>query len=148
MAKERQYCWSGSLFERRYEIVALSITREQENTRYIPGSMVSILGTLIDVFWLLYLLSVLELSLERGALQTLDILRVFRKLNWNPNDIRRAEYLFVMLAKLMSFSQLPSVKKTSFWQAWQKNIRPFVFCHSFNTNNAFCLKGYARNDKY
>ena len=31
--------------------------------------------------------------------------------------LRTAEYLFVMLAKMMSFSQLPAVKKTSFWRA-------------------------------
>jgi hypothetical protein len=29
-------------------------------------------------------------------------------------EIRRAEYLFIMLAKMMSFSQLAAVKKTSF----------------------------------
>ena len=31
---------------------------------------------------------------------------------------------------MMSFSQLPTVKKTS---SWQTNIRPFLFCHSFST---------------
>ena len=25
-----------------------------------------------------------------------------------------------------------AVKKTLFWQAWQTNIRPFLFCHYFN----------------
>jgi hypothetical protein len=31
---------------------------------------------------------------------------------------------------------LPAVKKTSLWQARQKNIQPFLFCHSFTVSNA------------
>ena len=40
-------------------------------------------------------------------------------------------YKFVMLAKILSFSQLPAGKKTHHWQAWQTNIWPFLFSWGF-----------------
>ena len=46
---------------------------------------------------------------------------------YSPNEIRRAEYLFVMHSKMMSFSQLPAVKKTSFGEHDKQIFGPSYF---------------------
>ena len=56
-----------------------------------------------------------------------------------PCQNKKSQKFVWAALKMVSFSQLPAVKKDTIFSAALTNFRPFLFCDCFNSNNTYAL---------